>query len=420
MSQEQFIQNLLKLKDPNIEFQSVKTDENSVFITAKLAPNCSKCRYCGESGLLRNGTKVVNIRIPNINERNAILKLRKQRYLCPKCHHTVIAQTPLVRPHHQISERTRHAIMIALTEDRNVTSIAQQFNVSPVSVNRIINDLGPQIKSRPDDLPKVLCFDEFRSTQRQMSFIALNGETHELVTLLPGRRNQEIIQYFTRHYSLKNRQTVQYVVIDFNAQYQSAIRQLFPKAKIVADNFHLVQMTLQALNQTRVQLMKKYPHTSKAYRLLKHNWRLYLMNYNRLEQRKPQWFAHLRDHLTQEQLVWEGLSLNDKFENTYFVVHQLTNALRQRKYDEFCAALTQSKAVSPQLMSTIKTFKKYQKLIENMMNCPKLSNGPLEGINRKIKQIKRTAYGYRNWSRFNLRIRIELKIKVNKKKIIRK
>ena len=302
MSQEQFIQNLLKLKDPNIEFQSVKTDENSVFITAKLAPNCSKCRYCGESGLLRNGTKVVNIRIPNINERNAILKLRKQRYLCPKCHHTVIAQTPLVRPHHQISERTRHAIMIALTEDRNVTSIAQQFNVSPVSVNRIIDDLGPQIKSRPDDLPKVLCFDEFRSTQRQMSFIALNGETHELVTLLPGRRNQEIIQYFTRHYSLKNRQTVQYVVIDFNAQYQSAIRQLFPKAKIVADNFHLVQMTLQALNQTRVQLMKKYPHTSKAYRLLKHNWRLYLMNYNRLEQRKPQWFAHLRDHLTQEQL----------------------------------------------------------------------------------------------------------------------
>jgi Transposase and inactivated derivatives len=112
--------------------------------------------------------------------------------------------------------------------------------------------------------------------------------------------------------------------------------------------------------------------------------------------------------------------LNDEFENTYFVAHQLTNALRQRKYDEFCAALTQSKAISPQLMSTIKTFKKYQKLIENMMNCPKLSNGPLEGINRKIKQIKRTAYGYRNWSRFNLRIRIELKIKVNKKKIIRK
>lgn len=101
------------------------------------------------------------------------------------------------------------------------------------------------------------------------------------------------------------------------------------------------------------------------------------------------------------------------------MAHQLASALRQRNYPQFCAVLTRSKNISPQLQTTIKTFKKYQKLIENMMACS-FSNRPLEGINRRIKQIKRTAYGYQNWSRFNLRIRIELKIKVNKKKIIRK
>ncbi|QMU08156.1 transposase [Levilactobacillus suantsaii] len=32
-----------------------------------------------------------------------------------------------------------------------------------------------------------------------------------------------------------------------------------------------------------------------------------------------------------------------------------------------------------------------------MQHNSSFSNGPIKGINRKIKQIKRTAYGYRNW-----------------------
>ena len=35
---------------------------------------------------------------------------------------------------------------------------------------------------------------------------------------------------------------------------------------------------------------------------------------------------------------------------------------------------------------------------------PRLSNGPIEGINNKIKVLKRNAYGYRNYSHFRHRI----------------
>ncbi|KZU08760.1 Mobile element protein [Lactiplantibacillus plantarum] len=38
------------------------------------------------------------------------------------------------------------------------------------------------------------------------------------------------------------------------------------------------------------------------------------------------------------------------------------------------------------------------------MTTGRLSNGPVEGVNRKIKQIKRTAYGYKNWQNFIYRI----------------
>ncbi|MCZ0694277.1 transposase, partial [Ligilactobacillus murinus] len=35
------------------------------------------------------------------------------------------------------------------------------------------------------------------------------------------------------------------------------------------------------------------------------------------------------------------------------------------------------------------------------------TNGPLEGINRKIKQIQRTAYGYRNFEHLKARIYLQ-------------
>ncbi|WP_162257437.1 transposase, partial [Levilactobacillus senmaizukei] len=75
--------------------------------------------------------------------------------------------------------------------------------------------------------------------------------------------------------------------------------------------------------------------------------------------------------------------------------------------------------VSSQLFSTIKTLIHNKNLIRNMAKCH-LSNGPIEGVNRKIKQIKRTAYGFRNWKNFVYRIQIEFKIGIEKRSPIRK
>ena len=143
------------------------------------------------------------------------------------------------------------------------------------------------------------------------------------------------------------------------------------------------------------------------------------MNYEALEKSQPQWFSHLRNRLTQEQLIWSGLNLSHEFENTYFTAHKLVEAFRIRDYAAFTATLDEVENVSPQLFTTIKTFIKNKKLIQNMTSST-LSNGPIEGVNRKIKQIKRTAYGYRNWKNFVFRIQIEFKIRLKKRNPVRK
>ena len=419
MSQDQFTRDLLQVTDNNLMNFKTKNTSSILNIFCDLSYRITKCPRCGHSKVVHNGTKTVHIRIPNISEKTAILHIRKQRFLCKDCSKTIMAQTPLVKPRHQVGENTQHGIDRCLIEDRTMSDIAAQFNVSTTTVSRRLIALGKQTRITYNGLPESLCIDEFRSTGNHMSFIVIDANTHELIAILPGRRNNEIKQFFINHYSLKNRKQVKKVVMDFNAQYQSVIQELFPNVQIVADNFHLVQMVLQSLNQTRVHLMKRYKPSSAEYRILKYHWKLYLLSYEQLQKRKPQWFPHLRDRITQESLVWRGLGLDKKFENTYFIAHSLVESFRSRSYETFLETLKSVEDVSPQLFSTIKTLIRNKKLIENMTNC-RLSNGPIEGVNRKIKQIKRTAYGFRNWRNFVYRIQIEFKIRIEKRSPIRK
>ena len=56
------------------------------------------------------------------------------------------------------------------------------------------------------------------------------------------------------------------------------------------------------------------------------------------------------------------------------------------------------------MFTAIKTLRKYRRQIKNTMYYNGLSNGPLEGINNKIKVIKRISYGYRTFSNFKAKI----------------
>ena len=51
-------------------------------------------------------------------------------------------------------------------------------------------------------------------------------------------------------------------------------------------------------------------------------------------------------------------------------------------------------------------LKKYMKYIENMLKT-NITNRLIEGLNNKIKSIKRTAFGYSNFSNFKKRILIQ-------------
>ena len=117
-------------------------------------------------------------------------------------------------------------------------------------------------------------------------------------------------------------------------------------------------------------------------------------------------------------LVQYLLSLDDQLKATYEMGHLILDALKSNNIKQLTYSLYTSKKhdLSKGLKRVINTLIKYLPYITNTIRYPHLTNGPIEGINNKIKLIKRVSYGYRNFYNFRNRILIISRIFVSEYK----
>lgn len=406
------IRNLLNIKDPNIIFEEncVKREQNALYIHCSLTYSMDECPNCGDKqSIVRNGTRQSKITYLESSGAACYLLMNKQRYRCKACRHCFTAKTNLVEDHCSIALPVKQRVASLATDTLSEKKIAELNHVSSHTVRRAVDTFASEIRQTPTTLPTYLCFDEFKSTKSSkgaMSFIFCDALTHQVVDVIEDRQLKSLKAYFYR-FSLAERRKVKAIVIDMFPPYITLIRQLFPNAVIVMDHFHLVQALNRELNRCRVKLMNSVKYRdSKLYRKLKRYWKLLLMDPKELTYTTYDRFP-LFDYLTNTgNIVDYLLDQDETLKATYHLVHQLRDDLNMRGYEAFERHIYTStnQPVFHGLKRVIRSFKKYQDEIKATCSYPQLTNGPIEGINNKIKVLKRVAYGYRNYSHFRNRI----------------
>lgn len=400
------IKDLLRIEDPNLIILDTDKKDGVFTCYAKLLLN--KCPWCRSKNIIHNGNYLSHIKHLSVDaSMPVIIRLRKQRIYCRLCHKRSMAQSTFINKHCHISNPVKQRVLVSLTEDRCMTSIAQENNISANTVSRVMAQFNTPFHFGLARLPEHLAFDEFRGVGRQLHFICIDGESHRIIKILPDRYKKSIIKYFMK-FTSKARESVKTVSMDLNSYYQDIVHQIFPNAQVIIDRFHMVQMLNRSLNQLRIQTMKKFDQSAKEYKLLKSPWKLYLKRHQELEHAKPHYNGHLKDSLTQEQIVEDGLSIDAVFNNTYNLVQNFFEALDEKNVPQMRAAINSTDEVGDQMKTTLKTFKKNMTAVLNSLKYL-YSNGCLEGTNRKIKQIQRTAFGYRNFKNMLARIKLEQK-----------
>lgn len=407
----------LNIKDPLLEFLDISIgkyrNRDAKFYHA--VAHLDQCLNCGSTNIVHYGHLYSNVRYPALDASLPVfIRVAKQRVICRDCHMNSMAETELVEKYCCISNATKRKIIGSLTEDWSMKSIARQTSTSTNTVQRVLERYGYSTVEDTDWLPEYLAFDEFRGVGRQLHFIAIDGHTHKIVKVLPTRLKKDIINYFKR-FPLTVRNKVKTVTMDLNYYYDIMAKELFPNAQVILDRFHIVQMLNRSFNSCHIQEMKKHKKGAKEYNLLKYYWKLYLKPFEDLEKVKPYHQPRLKDTLTQEQVVADGLRLSPELENTYNLMQDISKALRDRDTDKLKDLIKSKDHVGNMMHTTLNTFKRN---LHDILNAAKFdeSNGCLEGTNRKIKQIERTAYGYANFTHLITRIQLEEKGAIIKEK----
>ena len=415
---------MLELKDSNIFFkenfyykEKIKGTTHKIFegYLSYEPTHCYKCGVVFDENFEKHGFITSNIKIPDVSGFKSILKLHKQRYLCKYCNKAFTLSTTLVDYGCFISNNTKHKIASDLVKKRSEKDIALDNNVSPNTVERIMDSYYEAQNLYKHYLPEVLSFDEFKSVKSAdgaMSFHMCDGLTGQTIDIIEDRRLDKLLKYFY-YYDYKARSKVKFVIIDMYSPYVSLIKKMFPNASIIIDKFHLTQLISRSLNKTRIMTMKS---NKKHYRKFKRYWKLFLKSREDLDismWKKWTCFEHL---MTEVDVVDFLINLDDELKQTYLTYQNILYALKNKDYHLMSNSLHNfNPNISSYMKTSIKTLTEFLPFIKNTFNNT-YHNGFIEGNNNFIKVIKRIAFGFRSFKRFKARIMIckgLLKIKKN-------
>ena len=237
-----------------------------------------------------------------------------------------------------------------------------------------------------------MSLDEFRGNAGGEKFqcIITDPENRKVLDILPNRRTEDLAGYFLRY---KDRKNVQHVVIDMSGPYRSLCKSLFPKAKIIADKYHVIRQVMWAFENVRKAEQAKFYDSRRKY--FKRSRRVLL--------KRP-------ERLTEEETnqVEAMLKISERLRQAYFMKNEFHKLMECKRREEAKKQLGKWNMMAigynlPEFQACTTTFINWSEEILNSFEYP-YTNGFTEGVNNKIKVIKRNAFGVRNFKRFRNRI----------------
>lgn len=166
---------------------------------------------------------------------------------------------------------------------------------------------------------------------------------------------------------------------------------------------YIVQLVGRALDNCRIRLLKKLDKHSREYKVMKSQWKLFHLKAADLHPEKQVYLRGINEYMTRQNAVDLVTNKYSKFREVYQTYQNITEAIADRDTELLEDVLDDYQSLDNEMDVTIHTLKKNQRAVINS-TIFEFSNGPLEGINRKIKTLKRTCYGFANQSFFFLRI----------------
>ncbi len=258
--------------------------------------------------------------------------------------------------------------------------------------------LETAVAALPPPQPRRLVMDEFALYKgHRYASVVLDADTRRVLWIGQGRSRAAVRPFFEA-LGPAGCARIEAVAMDMNTAFDLEVRRHCKRARIVYDLFHVIaKYGREVIGRVRVDAANALRHDKPARRVVKQAHWLLLRNRNNLT--TP----------AQQIRLDEVLAANQPLMTVYVMKEQLkalwsasTAWAWRAAWKQWIAHARQSEI--PSLMHFAKCLHGYWRGIVSRVRWP-MHTGQLEGINNKIKVIKRMAYGYRDSDYFFLKIK---------------
>lgn len=398
-------------KDNRLEIIEEKSDVKTCLIKVVLHPkDIYTCPRCGCNEFVKNGKKERVIRDDYLSNRETFIILEYSRLKCKTCSKMINDSLPQLEAKKSLSLALKLNIIEDLKEDTSFTYIA---NKRHVSIQTVIDIFESYVNYERTQFGDVLCMDEFKNLKHssgKYAFVMFDPNSHLINDVLSDRIQAHIDDYLY-HIDWHEKDKVKYVITDMNESYRSIVKRHFKNATHIIDCFHYLRYVEDAFNNVRIRIQSSYNRDTPEYRILKRYWRILSTYY--IDVDGESLYNPIRKKSTSvEQILIDATTLNEELAEAYELTQSFLTAVRTLKYEE--AEEWIKSWIKTLGESNIKEFRDLKDMFVNWKDeilhsfirfgDKRLHNGYIEGINNKIKVIKRVSYGYTNFYHFRNRI----------------
>jgi transposase len=277
--------------------------------------------------------------------------------------------------------------IVDLLQFMTVQDVSGLFRISWGTIKNIDKEYLQKHYSKPvlKDV-EMIAIDEF-AVQKGL-------KAGRVIYVGQGRAEESLDKFWKRlsHSSAR----IKAVAMDMWVPYINAVLTHLPEAKIVFDRFHIFKLMNTAMDEVRRALYHDEAFLNNRKVIKGIRW-LLLKKAENLNEEKDE-----RAHLEQ------ALEINKPLAEAYYLKEELTQLWLQnnrKKADKFLNSWTKRARATTivELRKFANTLLSHRSGILNWFDY-RISTGPLEGFNNKIKVLKRKAYGYRDMEYFALKI----------------
>ena len=366
----------------------------SIYFHIKKDPLKQKCAVCGSNDVIHKGLVVRELQTLPIGNKPVYLVVHLHRLACKEC--GSLRLEPIL-----IADTKKHwtkvlgRYIVDLLKHSTVEDVAQHLGMSWDTVKEIhLWALRRKYPKRKIGHLKYLGVDEVAIRKRHYYMtVVVDLETGEVVWVAPNRVRESFEPFLKK---LKGAGAkIKAIAMDMWPAYFLAVMNQFSPDVIVFDRFHLIAHYNKMLDEFRRSLGKYFSLTEKN---------LFVGVRYLLLQGKEK----LQDDKAAQQKLEKVLSLNQPLNIAYQLKEELrelwscTTRNEAELYLSNWINKAQASGVRP-LLKFSNFLKIWSRGILNYFDHP-ITTGKVEGINNKIKVLKRQAYGFRDLEYFSLRI----------------